>query len=209
MNLFRSSAYNNLVSVAERGPLNLAKTQTMLVPLLQGWRAPLTEFNGEELTRALSRVDPATCTLAYAQIVVDSVLLCRTAEQAEVAAQAVRRLAAEGRLEQLQEYAPMLQRLADALGQLGDHELACGLLADVAESLIAQMAADQISTDGDGVQRLGRNGGVRLTPVHVECVRKCVLARRAVLHQRVAARVLGVPLDALGTLVGQGQRGRA
>ncbi|KAJ2836312.1 COP9 signalosome complex subunit 3 [Coemansia sp. 'formosensis'] len=211
MNLFRSSAYNNLVSVAERGPLNLAKTQTVLVPLLQGWRAPLEEFNADELTRALSRVDPATCTLAYAQIVVDSVLLCRTAEQAEVAAQAVRRLAAEGRLEQLQEYAPMLQRLADALGRLGDHALACGLLADVAESLIAQMAADQISTDDDAVQRLGgrSSGGVRLTPVHVECVRKCVLARRTVLHQRVAARVLGVPLDALGTLVSSGQRGRA
>ncbi|KAJ1670124.1 hypothetical protein GGF38_001744, partial [Coemansia sp. RSA 25] len=41
------------------------------------------------------------------------------------------------------------------------------------------------------------------------CVRQCVLARRAVLHRRVAARVLGVRLDALGACFGAAQRGRA
>ncbi|KAJ2863327.1 COP9 signalosome complex subunit 3 [Coemansia aciculifera] len=210
MNLFRSSAYNSLVSVAERAPLSLAKTQTVLVPILQGWRTPLDEFNADELNRALGRVNPAQCTLAYAQLAIDCVVLCRTVEQATLAAQAIRRLAAEGRLEQFQEYPAMLQRLADTVGRIGDHALACELLADVAESLIAQMAADPISTGQDPVQRLGRTSGVRLTAVHIECARQCILARRTALHQRVASRVLGVPLDALGSLVGaSGQRGRA
>ncbi|KAJ2067512.1 hypothetical protein GGI08_001345, partial [Coemansia sp. S2] len=172
MNLFRSTAYNSLVSVAERAPLSLARTQTVLVPILQGWRTPLDEFNADELNRALGRVDPAQCTLAYAQIAIDCVVLCRTAEQAGLAAQAVRRLAAEGRLEQFQEYPAMLQRLSDAVGRIGDHALACELLADVAESLIAQMAADPISTGLEPVQRLGRSSGVRLTPVHIECARQ-------------------------------------
>ncbi|KAJ2102221.1 COP9 signalosome complex subunit 3 [Coemansia sp. RSA 922] len=209
MNLFRSTAYNSLVSVAERAPLSLARTQTVLVPILQGWRTPLDEFNADELNRALGRVDPAQCTLAYAQIAIDCVVLCRTVEQAGLAAQAVRRLAAEGRLEQFQEYPAMLQRLSDAVGRIGDHALACELLADVAESSIAQMAADPISTGLDPVQRLGRSSGVRLTPVHIECARQCILARRTALHQRVASQVLGVPLDALGSLVGGGHRGRA
>ncbi|KAJ2734436.1 hypothetical protein IW152_002329 [Coemansia sp. BCRC 34962] len=208
MNLFRSSAYSNLLSVAERAPLNTAKTQSLLVPILQGWQVPLQEFNADELNRALGRVDPAKCTLAYAQIAIDCVVLCRTSSQAELAAQAVRRLAGEGQLQQLLEYPAMLQRLADALRRLGEPALACSLLADVAESLVAQMAADRRSAGQGSEQRLGRSSGVRLTAVHVECARQCVLARSLALHRRVASRVLGVGLDGLGSLAGP-QRGRA
>ncbi|KAJ2010945.1 hypothetical protein GGI06_004725, partial [Coemansia sp. S85] len=130
MNLFRGSAYSNLLSVAERAPLSIAKTHSLLVPLLQGWRVPLQEFNVDELNRALGRVDPARCTLAYAQIAIDCVVLCRTSEHAELAAQAVRRLAGEGQLQQFLDYPAMLQRLADALGRIGEPGLACSLLAD-------------------------------------------------------------------------------
>ncbi|KAJ2327655.1 hypothetical protein GGI00_004404 [Coemansia sp. RSA 2681] len=205
MNLFRGgSAYNSLVSAAERGAAG--KAQGPLISLLQNWRAPLEEFSADELTRALGRVDPAQSTLAFAQIAVDCAALARTSEQFGLAAQALRRVAAEGRLEALlQAFPAMLQRLADAAARAGDAALACELLADMAEALIAHMAADQkIKDDG-----LGRRGGVRLTAVHVECVRQCVLARRAALHRRVAARVLGVRLDALGACFGAAVRGRA
>ncbi|KAJ2506869.1 hypothetical protein IWW47_001375, partial [Coemansia sp. RSA 2052] len=207
MNLFRGgSAYNSLVSAAERGAAG--KAQGTLISLLQNWRVPLEEFSADELTRALGRVDPAQSTLAFAQIAVDCAVLARTSEQFGLAAAALRRVAAEGRLEALlQAFPAMLQRLADAAARAGDPALACELLADVAEALIAHMAGDQ--SKGEGEARLGRRGGVRLTPVHVECVRQCVLARRAVLHRRVAARVLGVRLDALGACFGAAQRGRA
>ncbi|KAJ2619540.1 hypothetical protein GGF44_005613, partial [Coemansia sp. RSA 1694] len=130
MNLFRGgSAYNSLVSAAERGAAG--KAQGTLISLLQNWRVPLEEFSADELTRALGRVDPAQSTLAFAQIAVDCAVLARTSEQFGLAAAALRRVAAEGRLEALlQAFPAMLQRLADAAARAGDPALACELLAD-------------------------------------------------------------------------------
>ncbi|KAJ2889893.1 hypothetical protein IWW38_004437, partial [Coemansia aciculifera] len=128
MNLFRSpSAYSNLVSVSERKP----GSSSELVSVLRNWRAPLEEFNADELGRALGRLDIGKHTLAYAQIVVDSAMLARSNEQFDVFASALRRLAAEGQFGPLlQTFPMMLQRLAEAAARTNDHALACGLLAD-------------------------------------------------------------------------------
>ncbi|KAJ2803279.1 hypothetical protein H4R20_002953 [Coemansia guatemalensis] len=50
------------------------------------------------------------------------------------------------------------------------------------------------------------NMGVRLTPLHVECLKQCLLSCRRDLYTRVVETVIGVPFDAFGSMVGHRAR---
>ncbi|KAJ1962767.1 hypothetical protein GGI12_002449 [Dipsacomyces acuminosporus] len=70
---------------------------------------------------------------------------------------------------------------------------------------------DAASNDNSGsgtktvvkVERLGSsmNKGVRLTSLHIECLKQCILAHRRLLHLAVAEKVLSYKFDSLSGLV--------
>ncbi|KAJ2616330.1 hypothetical protein H4S08_000824 [Coemansia sp. RSA 1365] len=45
------------------------------------------------------------------------------------------------------------------------------------------------------------NAGVRLTPLHIECLKQCLLSCRRDLYARAMETVVGVPFDAFGNMV--------
>ncbi|KAI7822741.1 hypothetical protein BX661DRAFT_187073 [Kickxella alabastrina] len=205
----QTSAYNGLILAAAEGAGNL-------VQLVRGWQTPLREFQADVLSSALGQASLQASSLVFVQIVIDAANLATTAEHYKLVEAAMVRIGSgEVQFADVVRVPEMLQRLTGALerlaGALGDYAQVGRLLADIVEALNSQMAADGISEQpGKALrrQRLGGGSGIRLTPLHVECVRQCVLARRRALSERVAQTVVSVPFAALGNFV-SGDRARA
>ncbi|KAJ2781721.1 hypothetical protein GGI15_003140 [Coemansia interrupta] len=99
----------------------------------------------------------------------------------------------------------LIDRLARALGHMAtsknDIPAVCELAIDMVDVMNAQMAS-QMRDDTQGAsfvkQTLGSSKGIRLTPLHIECLRLCILARRRALHEQVARTILDVEFASFG-----------
>ncbi|KAJ2279242.1 hypothetical protein GGH14_002834 [Coemansia sp. RSA 370] len=206
--------YENLVSTTNAAPVGTPAFNSSLVPLLKNWRAPLSEFNAEILGNALSMVDLEKTGVAYVQITVDALNLALTAEQMDTAFVAVLRISREAELGQLEAYPDGMWRLAQALESVGrtalGHVRVCEALVELVGRMNLQMIATRDHTKPRGKQtvrpdQLAANAsrGVRLTHLHIECLKQCLLAQRRDLYVRVMQNVIQVRLDAFGHLLVQ------
>ncbi|KAJ1858710.1 hypothetical protein GGH12_000269 [Coemansia sp. RSA 1822] len=205
--------YENLVSTANAALVGTPAFHSSLVPLLKSWRTPLGEFNTEVLGNALSMVDLEKTGVAYVQITVDALNLALTAEQMDTAFAAVLRISREAELGQLEAYPEGMWRLAQALESVGrsavGHVRVCEVLVELVGRMNLQMIATRDYTEkprGKNTVRpeqLAANAshGVRLTHLHIECLRQCLLAQRRDLYVRVMQNVIQVQLDAFGHLL--------
>ncbi|KAJ2398992.1 COP9 signalosome complex subunit 3 [Coemansia sp. RSA 2559] len=200
------SQYNQLINAAESSP--------ELVNLLHDWRGPLTDYNADVFISILDSLNPTRHTLVYTQVLVDALNLAATTDEFATLAEPLSALSKQAQFEQLAQFPEMLRRLVHVIqrvAQLSENNVyACGVLVDMVDTLNEQMALTRlppISVDDikQHKQRLGAgsNNGVRLTPLHIECLRLCLLANRRTLHERVSQTVLATRLDAIGRLDGQ------
>ncbi|KAJ1840775.1 hypothetical protein LPJ70_004499 [Coemansia sp. RSA 2708] len=220
MSTERALTYENLVSTAQAAPAGTQAFQSTLVPLLKNWRTPLGAFHAQVLGNALDAVDLQTAALVFMQITADALNLATTAEHVDMAFIAVTRISREVDLAQLAGCPEVMLRLAQALERVGretqGHVRVCEALVEMVGRINTQMAATRsqpTKAKGKSASRAeslaaNSNQGVRLTPLHTECLKQCVLARRRELHQRVMRDVVQVRLDAFGDLTAQ-SRARA
>ncbi|KAJ2354036.1 hypothetical protein GGF43_003348, partial [Coemansia sp. RSA 2618] len=124
------------------------------------------------------------------------------------------RICSEVELAQLEACPELMERLALALDRAGlvakDHARVGEALVELVARVNRQMAETQehvsSKSKGKGVARteqLAANAqrGVRLTPLHIECLKQSLLAQRRDLHERVMRDVVLVRLDAIGHLL--------
>ncbi|KAJ1663129.1 COP9 signalosome complex subunit 3 [Coemansia sp. RSA 1813] len=191
-----------------------ADSSSAFFKLLRDWQCPFADFNADEFIRMLSSLDPSRSTLVYSQILVDALNLAATSDEFATLAEPLSELTRQIQFEQIALFPEILRRLAHVIrrmAQLSENSAyACSILVDIVETLNKQMALTRlppisINDIKQHKQRLGSgsNHGVRLTPLHIECLRQCLLANRRTLHERVAQVVLATRLDAIGKLAGQ------
>ncbi|KAJ1643760.1 COP9 signalosome complex subunit 3 [Coemansia asiatica] len=207
MNFFKgsSSPYSDLVAAANEG------SNYKVAQLLRGWKPPISEFRSDLLTKVLAQINPQKSAAAYVQVVIDIINLATTADQLLLVSDALATMASGATdLSQVDRVPDLMVRLSSAFGLMaqdtGDYAGTCGLMVDMVDVLNAQYAAQ--ATDGPAeirgvrgrfeTQRLGGFRGTRLTALHVECLRQCIVARRRTLHERVAQTVLGVEFASFG-----------
>ncbi|KAJ1987864.1 COP9 signalosome complex subunit 3 [Coemansia spiralis] len=211
-----ADAYNALVSIAldaANSRLNLNN----LLSRLRDWHSPLRQFNAGILDTILGSLDTHNCTLVVAQILVDMLNLAERPEDFGFTFEHLNAFAREMRLEQLTLFHEMLLRLSRALCKAaeatGDYALVCGHLITIVSEINRQMAETRqapmtLEDIKQHKEKLGSNGnaGVRLTPLHIECLRQCLLANQMEVHQRVTEQVLQIRFDAIGKLCGSRAR---
>ncbi|KAJ2551357.1 hypothetical protein EV175_003722 [Coemansia sp. RSA 1933] len=191
--------------------LTNASSSTELIRLLRDWVCPLTDYDAGVFMPILNNLNPSSNTLAYSQVLVDALNLAATADEFASLTEPLSRLASQIQFVQIEQCPELLRRLVDVIQRMSqisqNSAYACDVLVDIVGTLNEQMALTRqapISVDDirEHKQRLGSGGnhGVRLTPLHVECLRQCLLAKRRALHERVAQVVLATRLDAIGKL---------
>ncbi|KAJ1743858.1 hypothetical protein LPJ79_001280 [Coemansia sp. RSA 1821] len=206
-------SYENLAATAKAAPSGTTAFHSTLVPLLKSWKTPLYSFNAEILDNALKSVDANTCSLVYLQITTDALKLASTAEHVELSLAALAHVSTKVDLYQLQACPRVMHHLALALKSIGmetqEHERICQLLLAMVEQINLQMISTRHSTKSKKgkaaktkLESLGAdsNRGVRITPLHIECLKQCLLARRRQLHLQTMQTVIQVRLDAFGSL---------
>ncbi|KAJ1726329.1 hypothetical protein LPJ61_005260, partial [Coemansia biformis] len=189
---------------------------SLLVPLLRQWKTPLHEFQADVLGSALQRVNVRESTAAHVQILADALSLAQTNEQCEMAMEALGRAGDKMELAQLVAVPEVVRRLALGLARVatvtGDCGRVCEALLDIVERLVAVMAetrAQPARRDSRGkggrwpgeVLASGMDQGVRLTPLHIECLKMCLLSKRRDLYTRAAASVVTAQFDSVGSMV--------
>ncbi|KAJ1840934.1 COP9 signalosome complex subunit 3, partial [Coemansia sp. RSA 2703] len=199
-----SSPYEKILSVSEKMSASVAAA-------VRSWQTPIREFNEDIFANALKRANPQQNPLAYVQITIDMMVLSLNSMQVEMTKQALTALCSGAvQMVQVARVNELIDRLARALGHMAtsknDIPAVCELVVDIVDVMNAQMAA-QIQDDPQGTgfvkQTLGSTKGIRLTPLHVECLRLCILARRRVLHERVARTILDVEFASFGQQSGE------
>ncbi|KAJ2712233.1 hypothetical protein H4R19_002858 [Coemansia spiralis] len=214
--------YENLVVAAEAAPGTSPSFELVVVPLLWQWKSPLGEFRADILGNALRRVDAQESSAVFLQLVADALSLARTGEQYAMALDGLHTAVAGVQFEQLVAAPMVVRRLAAALGQAAaaanDHGRICEAVLALLDRLTPMMRADcgsknKSKSKGKGLRAWqgevlcsGMDSGVRLTPLHVECLKQCLLSRRRDLYERAAAAVVVPRFDSLGTMVAQRAR---
>ncbi|KAJ2847836.1 hypothetical protein IWW36_003648 [Coemansia brasiliensis] len=208
-------SYENLAATAMAAPSGTAAFHSTLVPLLKSWRTPLHSFHAETLDNALKSVDASTCSLVYLQITADALKLATTAEHIELALAALAHVSTKMDLYQLEACPRVMHQLVLALNSISmetrEHERICQLLLTMVDQINQQMVSmrshsTKSKPKGKAVktklETLGSesNRGVRITPLHIECLKQCLLARRRQLHLQAMQTVVQVRLDAFGSL---------
>ncbi|KAJ2521318.1 COP9 signalosome complex subunit 3 [Coemansia sp. RSA 1939] len=187
------------------------ESKSALVKSLQDWRSPVSDYSAETFVPLLNSMDPKSNTLAYAQVLVDALGLAVSVNEFETLAEPLSRFATQIQLEQVESFPEILRRLTRALAQMAqlseNSAQACTVLVDMVGALNQQMELTRLPpmTIEDIIQHkqrlgVGSSHGVRLTPLHIECLRQCLLARRRWLYERVANEVVATRLDAIGRL---------
>ncbi|KAJ2669437.1 hypothetical protein GGI25_006151 [Coemansia spiralis] len=177
-----ADVYNALISTA-LDAANSRSNLNNLLSRLRDWHCPLSQFNADMLGTILGTLDIHSCTLVVAQILVDMLNL---ADRPEEFAFTFEHLAAE---------------------TAGEYALVCGHLIAIVSEINRRMAETRqtpmtLEDIEQHKEKLGSNGnaGVRLTPLHIECLRQCLLVNQIEMHQRVADQVLQIKFDAIGNL---------
>ncbi|KAJ1882980.1 hypothetical protein H4R99_001210 [Coemansia sp. RSA 1722] len=211
MNFFKSaSPYDSLLSAAADNK------HAVVLNLLRNWDKPgISEFRHDVLSTVLSQVNPQTNSLVYVQVAVDIIKLANSVEQLMLASDAIAAMA-DGSIDfvQLNRVPKMMARLTEALGRAaqlsGDYAGMCQRLVDMVGVVNAQHLAHDDGAGISGVmtapfktQRLGGFKGIRLTLLHIECLRQCIVARTRTLHQSVVQLVINVDFASFGQQSGE------
>ncbi|KAJ2158896.1 COP9 signalosome complex subunit 3 [Coemansia sp. RSA 552] len=211
----KMAEYERLITTAQQTRVGTEGFQRELVAGLRQWHRPAGQFSSDLLSRALGALGVGAGVLASVQILADALELASTNEQVQQALAAVQRLGtvSDEEVAALVAFPEMLQRLVGGLARAGRADAAraadtcLGLVDRVDKYLRTTRGAELVRSGRGAMERLGSRGGVRLTPLHVECMRACVLARRRALSERAAARA-AMGFDSIGFLV-VGERLRA
>ncbi|KAJ1724335.1 hypothetical protein LPJ53_001418 [Coemansia erecta] len=199
-----SSPYDELLSASEKKPGLVANA-------VRNWQTPIREFNEGIFASALERANPQQNPLAYVQITIDMMVLSLHGRQIEMTKQALASICnGSVQMVQVARVHELIDRLARALGHMAtsnnDIPDVCGLVVDMVDVMNAQMVSqmrDDTQEAGFVKQTLGSSKGIRLTPLHIECLRLCILARRRALHERVVRTILDVEFASFGLQSGE------